>query len=742
MTLQISLSDLRTQAQQLADLLTIAQNRHEPDERYRDFLGKQIARLHEALRDAATPESYRVAVVGSFKVGKSSFVNALCDVTRLVSVATNPETAAVTTLRYSERPYAEIYMITQGAWQIMRQAHANDPNDPAAVRYAAILKKEKDGDLVLPAKEGKAKLRTSIKALEDRFLSDEGKVEVVNCDDWTSQKTRIDFGRHISAYTSQSSPAHFFVDRLEVFVPVPFLREGIELVDTPGLDDPDRYRVRITEKLVEDVDAILFLTQSGRAYSQQDKDFIITQLRKSKLKHLMLVVTRCDETYSNACKDAEELGDDPPTFEEHLKREEQRLVGHIRATLDELLSTPKLNDELGEFYLRQLLDIKVHFTSADYYSEAKKAKDPTVAHEKLVQSGIDHLRKDLAVVLAQSERILRAKRSLADAIDHVSERTFRTFVARRDSVASEFNIERVRAQLAQIDTDLISNFTGFATRMQEQVHLFCAQNQANQVLAQAQIQLAVSQAQDIITREFEMTDIGRHWKTRRNHGWGMLSDIQHKIANRIFPQVEQALRSYATRFHTMLSRTRTDLERFEVTVSEIEATTGLEKELQPLGLTSVFDQSYQQKLNALEALVSLQRNGIISRLDDFISAEVGDNIDAARERVAAEWGRGTTVRQNTHIHDFYAFLHRELHRELEAYLRTALEKFVATLEQNADLIYPDLKHVINQTIEDHRKAIESNLAERNEHQKAVLLNALHNVLDGLKQFQRQPVVMA
>ena len=57
-------------------------------------------------------------------------------------------------------------------------------------------------------------------------------------------------------------------------------------------------------------------------------------------------------------------------------------------------------------------------------------------------------------------------------------------------------------------------------------------------------------------------------------------------------------------------------------------------------------------------------------------------------------------------------------------------------------IYPDLKHAINQTVEDHRKAIESNLVERNEHQKAALLNVLHNVLDGLKQCQRQPVVLS
>ena len=151
--MQASLGELRTRTLSLAQLLETAQLQHEPDERYKIFLGEQVAALREALQQANTPETYRVAVVGSFKVGKSSFVNTLCDVTRLVSVSTNPETAAVTTLRYSDRPYANIRMITRGAWEAMREAYAHDPHDPAAVRYAALMKKEKDGAIGQQTKE-------------------------------------------------------------------------------------------------------------------------------------------------------------------------------------------------------------------------------------------------------------------------------------------------------------------------------------------------------------------------------------------------------------------------------------------------------------------------------------------------------------------------------------------------------------------------------------------------------------
>ena len=509
---------------------------------------------------------------------------------------------------------------------------------------------------------------------------------------------------------------------------MPFLREGIELIDTPGLDDPDRYRVRITEKLVEDVDVILFLTQSGKSYSQQDKDFVTTQLRRGRLKHLMLIVTRCDETYDNACTDAEEIDSEPPLFDEHLTKERERLKLQISNTLDELLSDPQLRDDLGMYYLDKLLDIPINFTSADYYKRAKKEKDPVVARERLAASGIEHLQADLRTMLAQSERIVRAKRILSDALDRVTERTARMLTTRRDSVSSEFNLDRVQAQLAQIDSTLSSRLATFEHTIADQVRLFRGGNDATSAATQLQIEKAGLLTREVVTREFEIPDTARHWKTRRNGGWGGLYDIQHKIANKIFPQVEQTLRSYVARFNGLLSRTRTDLERLEVALSEIEATSAGAGTIQELGLTDVFDHAFQQKLAELEELVSLQRDGIISHLDGFVSEEVEDKIDAARNEVADEWGRGTTARQNAHITTFYSFLNHELQRELEQYLRGSINQFVDSLAQKAALIYPDLKYDLNQTVEDHRKAIESSLAERNEHQKDTLLTYIRGLI--------------
>jgi len=727
--MQTTLGELRIHVQNLASRLELAQH-HEPDEQYKVMLGEQITALREALRQADTPETYRVAVVGSFKVGKSSFVNALCHVTKLVSVSTNPETAAVTTLRSSERPYADVRMITRGDWKAMREAYDNDPRDPAAIRYAALIKREGS------VKQGKAdnereRFPVSRAALEQQLLSDEGVVVRVDGGDWTATKDRQAFSKKLMEYTSQSSAAHFFVDQLDVHVPVPFLREGIELIDTPGLDDPDRYRVRITEKLVEDVDVILFLTQSGKSYSQQDKDFITTQLRRGRLKHLMLIVTRCDETYENACKDAEDSDDEAPTFEEHLAKERDRLKVQISNTLDELLSDPQLRDDLGEYYLDKLLDIPINFTSADYYRKASKEKSAEAPGEFLAKSGVEQLRDDLRAMLAKSERIVRAKRTLSEAINRVIERTVRMLITRRDSASTEFNPTRVKAQLEQLDTALTGQLEAFESTIAEQVQLFRAGNEAASTATQLHIEKAGMLTREVITREYEIPDMARHWKSRRYGGWGGLYDLQQKIANKIFPQVEQTLRTYNTRFEELLNRARIDLERLEAALSEIEVSAAGTGSAQEFGLTAVFDQALQQKLVELEELITLQRDGIASRLESFVSEEVEAKIEEVREQVSNEWGRGTTVRQNTHVTKFYAFLNRELQDQLEQYLRRSIRSFVDSLVLKAGLLYPELKHDLYQVIADHRKAIESSLAARNEQQKDALLTYVNDLLSEL-----------
>jgi len=713
------LRELRTLSQNMATLITSALN-NEDDEQYQTFLNEQLDTLNKALRDSETPDEYKVAIVGSFKVGKSSFVNALCDVKGLASVNTNPETAAITVFRYADTAFAKVHMTDREEWEEMAAPFNDNPSFTDDTRYGAILKLEQSGKL-------KEDYSTSLAELEKKYISSPGMVERIECADWTNSKARSEFNKQIKGYMSRRNPVHHLVDRLEVYVPVPLLKDGIELVDTPGLNDTDRYRVRLTEELVEDVDVILYLTQSGAAYSQSDKEFITTQLRKGKIKHLLVIVTKCDVTFESALQDAEDNDEEPITFQQHLEIEEERIREQIKNTLDELLDAvkgTKFTDDQGYFFIEQLDEIKISFISSHYYRDKKP------------EAGIDQLRTELAQMLTESERIFEAKQILSKSFQIVHEQVTRNFKTRLDVATKDFDKERVREQLEHISLSLNGKLDSFRQIAEEQAQLLMEQNESDWELITSNIEIMLYQTENVITTEFEMSDIAKHWKTRRYHGWGYLSDMQNKIANRVFIPMSSNLEKYTNRFKEILGRIRENLDRLQKTVVEIEQGNSLDGAIQPLNLTEIFDLKYQSHVADLSNFTISQKQRIISHLDDFISDEVKGEIYEARDEVSDIWGRGTTWRQNERVMEFYSYLKLAVKRELRRFLTSETRNFASTLEKKVELVYPDFKDELDIIMGDHLKAIETNLVELNEYQKGKLVDHLKNVLNGFEEAKK------
>src|SRR4029079_11127254 len=111
------------------------------------------------------------------------------------------------------------------------------------------------------------------------------------------RKAETEFQRKIKQFTSSTKPYHCLVESIEIETPSNLLGEGVTSVDTPGLDDTERFRVQLTERAVQNVDAVLFLTKSGASYGQSEKDFVLSLLRKGAIKQLIFVVTQVDQTY-------------------------------------------------------------------------------------------------------------------------------------------------------------------------------------------------------------------------------------------------------------------------------------------------------------------------------------------------------------------------------------------------------------------------------------------------------------
>jgi predicted GTPase len=702
---------------------------HEQDEKYKPFLIEQIEGLQKALSNAQTPEHYKVAIVGRFKVGKSSFVNAFCDTKNLASVKTTPETAAITIFRYSDKVHAEIQMISKDRWDKMVETYQTNPSD-SVTRYQNLLKDLEN--LGKSNADSKNKSPTvALAELEKEYISNPSVIKQLECVDWNDKGARKEFTTQVQKFMSKGNLAHYFVDKVIVYVPVPLLQEGIELIDTPGLEDPDTYRVNLTNESVKEADVILYLMHSGHSYAQSDKDFIIEQLRRHALKHLRLIVTKCDSTFDSAKRDAKDKEEQEPSFDEHIADEKTRLRLLLNTTLDELLIEQGVGEDEKMFFLEQLVDIPISFISSTYYDDGGKP-----------ESGIDKLRKDLGIMLAKSERISQARKILQEANDRIFERTQRTFSERLEAIGQKFNVEQVKLQLQQIDAEIRKTLDDFEKTVKQQVEVFKSRNKTDWESVDNMITNIVSEAEKVIITGHEKTDWRAHWKTRRHGSWGNIEQIAKQIANHIFPQVETILRRYRSHFENdVLSHIKTDLEKRQQVVAQIEQNHNASTSQSPLKLTEIFEKKYQSVLRDVEDDVNTQKNAIGTHLDEDFVSSMKPILDGFKKSVTAIRGRGTTAKQDEEIEIFYQRFRSALKPELKTCLIQRFKKFSSLLEDKSETILSQLREELRSVVDARRKAIEASLVQRNETEKAQLIEYLTTYLNKLKEIQSGQVTL-
>jgi len=238
---------------------------------------------------------------------------------------------------------------------------------------------------------------------------------VIKTEEWNTAGKKA-FRKYITDFTSSRSPLHFFVKELVIYAPIILLKDHVELIDTPGLNDTQIYRGQLTEELLSQVDAILFLTRSDASFSQFDKDFLVRQLRKKRLKHLRLIVTQFDHACENAIRDADEEDEERPSYQEIQGKEEARLRAEIRRTLDELLEDTDLKEEDAYYYIEQLDTLKIHFTSAKWFDEGK-----------VEESGINSVRNALFEVISENYHLKQIVSHLEHTLDAIRERLYSFF---------------------------------------------------------------------------------------------------------------------------------------------------------------------------------------------------------------------------------------------------------------------------------------------------------------------------
>ena len=281
-------------------------------------------------------DTLRLGIIGQMKAGKSSFLNAvLFDGQQYLPKAVTPMTAALTVLRYSETPSAKVVFLSEKDWR--------DGICKFADQYTAHL--DEDYERYLREIEEKQKSRNNgwgrgfgmapnrgrwqKSQMEDREESvpkpmtkeeferqhkqDMAEVEISCKEVYDMAKERLsdrelhsilregerkvalgnDYMRALEEYVGASGKYTPLVKYTELSLNLEALR-GIDVVDTPGMNDPIRSRESVTREFLGRCDAVFILSNCGQFLGEEEISLLVNTLPDEGISHAVLIGTRMD----------------------------------------------------------------------------------------------------------------------------------------------------------------------------------------------------------------------------------------------------------------------------------------------------------------------------------------------------------------------------------------------------------------------------------------------------------------
>ena len=98
---------------------------------------------------------------------------------------------------------------------------------------------------------------------------------------------------YVTKITKEAEAMSATVEDATVFYPCPFCQQGVQIVDTPGLNDDERMTA-ISENVIPTFDAIIMALVPDSPFSQSEAEFVRNKLMASDLGRLIFVLNKID----------------------------------------------------------------------------------------------------------------------------------------------------------------------------------------------------------------------------------------------------------------------------------------------------------------------------------------------------------------------------------------------------------------------------------------------------------------
>jgi hypothetical protein len=320
-----------------ADVINIFQNSSKT-------LEKNISEIVENGRDL------RIGIVGAVKAGKSSFLNAmLFDGRDVLPKAATPMTASLTRISYSEAPMAKVVFYNQSDWKTIEKDSEEYKAKIARLTEERVREERKRRENTLRGREkgfldSVAKENANASEEYERVRSDvlyevkSKNPELAGCDELVEMACGLQVDGLLGAekkipfdelkdYVASNGKYTPLVKWIEVEFDAPDL-DGLEIIDTPGLNDPIVSRANQTQKFIEKCDVVFLLSYSAQFPTDEDMALLRENLPSGGVRHVFLVGSMFDSVICDNLKKAKDL-----TFEKLCSYTAGELQNHASSVL-------------------------------------------------------------------------------------------------------------------------------------------------------------------------------------------------------------------------------------------------------------------------------------------------------------------------------------------------------------------------------------------------------------------------
>lgn len=279
-----------------------------------------------------TDRLLRVGIIGRVKAGKSSLLNALVfEGNDILPKAATPMTAALTRMEYSEEVRAEMEFYDQAdlaeierkSTQYLTIFEANK-----SARKSELLKEREDNEKKRFSMSSNMREPLSEAEIEKRaedFARSEAEklIELSSAYDQFQRIQQANISREeleqktlikadstaalmglLNDYVGSSGKYMPFTKSVKLYIPEEGLK-GLEIVDTPGVNDPVQSREQRTNEFLSKCDVVFVVSPSGQFLSEEDMRLMGRVTSSEGIKEAYIIASQVDNQLFGSEKENE-----------------------------------------------------------------------------------------------------------------------------------------------------------------------------------------------------------------------------------------------------------------------------------------------------------------------------------------------------------------------------------------------------------------------------------------------------